>query len=191
MTTRLDTRQALLDGARECLARQGFLSTTARDIAAASGANLRSIGYHYGSVQGLLTTALSENFRSWMAPLVAATAEGEDDPAARLAEGLDRFARSLPENGGMVRAWVQAVAAAPPRSELHARLAANQAWFRDRLAATLAATGADRPADAAAAIITVCDGLMLRVLLHGTAPTPAELAADAARALSGPGEDAV
>ncbi len=175
------TKEALLAGAATCLSARGYLRTTARDIAAESGANLRSIGYHYGSVEGLLTAALSANFRRWLAPMIA---EGED-PGTRLAEGLDRFARSLPENAGMVRAWVEAVATAEKGSDLHARLAANQAWFRERLAGTLAAGGAERPDDLAAAIITVCDGLMVRFLLPGSAPTPEALARDAARALRG------
>ncbi len=174
-------KERLLEAALVCLRRKGFAATTARDIAAASGANLRSIGYHYGSVEGLLTAALSANFRRWMAPLIE---EGED-PAGRLAEGLERFACSLPENAGMVRAWVEAVASAEQGSDLHARLAANQAWFRDRLAGTLGAAGLERPAELAAAIITVCDGLMVRFLLHGNAPAPEALARDAERALRG------
>ena len=181
---RRDVKSALLEGAAACLAERGYLRTTARDIAAASGANLRSIGYHYGSVDGLLTAALSTNFRRWLAPLIEA-ADDHDDPAARLADGLDRFARSLPGNAALVRAWVEAVGSAEQGSERHDRLAANQAWFRGRLADTLAGQGQEAPDDLAAAIITVCDGLMVRFLLHGAAPTPARLAADAARGLAG------
>lgn len=50
-------REDLLEGAKECLVEKGFAGTTARDIVKASGANLASIGYHYGSKDALLTEA--------------------------------------------------------------------------------------------------------------------------------------
>ena len=56
-------KDRLLKGATEVLAEKGFAATTAREVAAASGCNLRSIGYHYGSVRGLALAALSHNFR--------------------------------------------------------------------------------------------------------------------------------
>jgi len=53
-------REDLLIGAKQCLIEKGYGRTTARDIVAASGANLASIGYHYGSKEALLTAALLE-----------------------------------------------------------------------------------------------------------------------------------
>ncbi|MET8577897.1 TetR/AcrR family transcriptional regulator [Streptomyces sp. NPDC005012] len=50
-------REDLLEGAKRCLLEQGFARTTARDIVRASGANLASIGYHYGSKDALLAQA--------------------------------------------------------------------------------------------------------------------------------------
>jgi AcrR family transcriptional regulator len=51
-------REALLRGAQRCLIEIGYARTTARDIVAASGANLASIVYHYGSKEALLNEAL-------------------------------------------------------------------------------------------------------------------------------------
>jgi AcrR family transcriptional regulator len=51
-------REDLLDGAKRCLYEKGYARTTARDIVAASGTNLASIGYHYGSKENLLNAAL-------------------------------------------------------------------------------------------------------------------------------------
>ena len=51
-------RDALVKGAVKCLLTKGYARTTARDIAAASGANLASIGYHFGSKEALLNEAL-------------------------------------------------------------------------------------------------------------------------------------
>src|SRR3712207_5954162 len=102
-------RDALLDAAQTCLARHGYAGTTARLVAAESGANLRSITYHYGSLDELLLTALSKNFRSWMEPLIHAFTEVGDDPHARLERGLALFVSELPEQCGLVSAWLEAV----------------------------------------------------------------------------------
>ena len=50
-------REDLLEGAKRCLLEKGFARTTARDIVRASGTNLASIGYHYGSKDALLAQA--------------------------------------------------------------------------------------------------------------------------------------
>ncbi|MGY0491602.1 TetR/AcrR family transcriptional regulator [Streptomyces sp. WG-D5] len=50
-------REDLLEGAKHCLLEKGFVRTTARDIVKESGANLASIGYHYGSKDALLAQA--------------------------------------------------------------------------------------------------------------------------------------
>ncbi|MFG2297348.1 TetR/AcrR family transcriptional regulator [Streptomyces sp. NPDC048603] len=82
-------KEDLLDGAKKCLVEKGFVRTTARDIVAASGANLASIGYHYGSKDTLLTQAFVQLMEEW----------GESFSAAVQGEGgsLERF-RSLWEN---------------------------------------------------------------------------------------------
>lgn len=51
-------REDLLAGAVTCLREKGYARTTARDIVAASGTNLGSIGYHYGSTENLLNAAV-------------------------------------------------------------------------------------------------------------------------------------
>ncbi|WP_306318814.1 MULTISPECIES: TetR/AcrR family transcriptional regulator [unclassified Streptomyces] len=53
-------REDLLEGAKRCLLEKGFVRTTARDIVKESGANLASIGYHYGSKDALLAQAYLE-----------------------------------------------------------------------------------------------------------------------------------
>jgi AcrR family transcriptional regulator len=51
-------KEDLLAGAVACLREKGYAQTTARDIVAASGTNLASIGYHYGSTKALLNAAV-------------------------------------------------------------------------------------------------------------------------------------
>ena len=53
-------KEDLLAGAKNCIYEKGYARTTARDIVAASGTNLASIGYHYGSKEALLNRAMFE-----------------------------------------------------------------------------------------------------------------------------------
>ncbi|HCT77156.1 MAG TPA: TetR family transcriptional regulator [Micromonosporaceae bacterium] len=78
-------REQLLEGAKRCLAEKGYERTTARDIVAASGTNLASIGYHFGSKEALLTQAMIEVLGEWgdeVARLLATTTQA--GPMARL-----------------------------------------------------------------------------------------------------------
>jgi AcrR family transcriptional regulator len=74
-------REALLEGAKQCLFEKGFTRTTARDIATAAGVSLAAIGYHFGSTEALLSQALFEAVGEWGARLDEAMAGG-GDPAA-------------------------------------------------------------------------------------------------------------
>src|SRR5689334_3367233 len=58
-------REDLLEGAVRCIYEKGYGRTTARDIVAASGTNLGSIGYHYGSTEALLNAALEKALEDW------------------------------------------------------------------------------------------------------------------------------
>ncbi|WP_405776870.1 TetR/AcrR family transcriptional regulator [Streptomyces sp. NBC_00859] len=80
-------REDLLEGAKRCLLDKGYARTTARDIVAASGTNLASIGYHYGSKEALLNLAFLKMTEEWGDTL------GEQsgvDPAA-VADPYERF----------------------------------------------------------------------------------------------------
>lgn len=58
-------REDLLAGAKTCLFEIGYARTTARDIVAASGTNLASIGYHFGSKEALMNAALVQATEEW------------------------------------------------------------------------------------------------------------------------------
>ncbi|ROQ34525.1 TetR family transcriptional regulator [Streptomyces sp. PanSC19] len=58
-------KEDLLEGAKRCLLEKGYGRTTARDIVAASGTNLASIGYHYGSKDALLQQAFLAVTEEW------------------------------------------------------------------------------------------------------------------------------
>ena len=82
-------RDDLLAGAVRCLREKGYAHTTARDIVAASGTNLASIGYHYGSTKALLNAAVlaaMDDFGEQMAEAMS-----DLDPGASTPERLERF----------------------------------------------------------------------------------------------------
>ncbi|HEY7933158.1 MAG TPA: TetR/AcrR family transcriptional regulator [Solirubrobacteraceae bacterium] len=177
-------KERLLAATITCLRRKGFEATTARDIAAEAHANLRSIGYHYGSTRALLLAAISANWRSWLAPLISAAADTELEPSERLRVGMELFVTELQENAAIVRAWLEAVAIAHRDDQLRQVLSANQLEFSAALAQTLAQAGENDPHVRAAAIISVCDGAIVRYLLHGCTPAPREIAEAAAAGLA-------
>lgn len=69
----MSQREDLLAAAKQCLTVQGYARTTARDLAAASGANLSSIGYHFGSKDQLMLLAMVELMNDWGAAIGDAT----------------------------------------------------------------------------------------------------------------------
>jgi AcrR family transcriptional regulator len=181
-------KDRLLDAAVVCLQRQGYAATTARDVAAEAGANLRSIGYHYGSTQGLLLAAISVNWRRWLQPLIVAASTDDRTPQERLRDGMALFVSALSENAPMVNAWLEAVTLASRDTNLRTTLAENQKQFRSALARSLAEAGQPDADSRAAAIITVCDGLVVRFLLHGEVGIPAEVAQGAGAAFEPSGD---
>jgi len=83
-------REDLLDGAKRCLYDKGYARTTARDIVAASGTNLASIGYHYGSKEALMNAALFKAIEEWGDELERALAT-DIDPDATPIERFEWF----------------------------------------------------------------------------------------------------
>jgi AcrR family transcriptional regulator len=82
-------KEDLLAGAVACLREKGYANTTARDIVAASGTNLASIGYHYGSTKALLNAAVLKALDEFGEQM--ARAMGTD--AAAGGTELERFER--------------------------------------------------------------------------------------------------
>ncbi|MEV7675976.1 MULTISPECIES: TetR/AcrR family transcriptional regulator [unclassified Streptomyces] len=74
-------KEDLLEGAKRCLLEKGYGRTTARDVVAASGTNLASIGYHYGSKDALLQQAFLALTEEWGDRIGPAEAAGHELPA--------------------------------------------------------------------------------------------------------------
>ncbi|WP_371780490.1 TetR/AcrR family transcriptional regulator [Streptosporangium subroseum] len=94
----MGNREDLLAGAKRCLYEKGYVRTTARDIATASGVSLAAIGYHYRSKDALMNAALYQALQEWGDEIERAfTTEGVAGatPAERFAATWDRVIESF------------------------------------------------------------------------------------------------
>lgn len=135
-------REDLLAGAKRCLYEKGFARTTARDIVAASGTNLGSIGYHYGSTPALMQAAMLSAIEDWGDVLGAALAtDGADEAADPLVRYWQRVIGSMRSHRQLWLASVEAMIQSEHSAELRAQLAEGMEQGRSGLAAML--TGQD------------------------------------------------
>jgi AcrR family transcriptional regulator len=181
-------RERLLEAAIVCLQEKGYARTTSRDLVAASGTNLASIGYHFGSKERLLNIAVAEAFQRWLKPLVALAAEpGPATPLERLQRSLVGVMDTLDENRPLVAACLEAWAQMARSEDLRAELVASYDDFHQVIAATtrdaFAEVGApDVDADALAAlIIALFDGLLVQWQLDPERTPSAERLTSAAQ----------
>jgi AcrR family transcriptional regulator len=112
-------REDLLAGAKRCIYERGYARTTARDIVAASGTNLASIGYHYGSKEALLNAALIEATSEWGDEMAAAIAGVDDpDPYRRFELAWDAVLATFESQRSMLAAHFEAVTQASRAGDL-------------------------------------------------------------------------
>ena len=174
-------REALLEGAKQCLREQGYARTTARDIVAASGTNLGSIGYHFGSKEALLTEAMIEVFEEWGDELgrVLAETPPEGDPFERFAATWTRVIETLTLHRGVWAASVEAFIQSQHLPEVRERLADALELARTGLASVLQGIPEDDPEarSVGAVHLALLDGLMIQWMLDpDRAPTGQDLA---------------
>ncbi len=186
-------RERLLAAAMRCLREKGYARTTARDLVAASGTNLASIGYHFGGKERLLNEAIAEGFRLWTEEVERAVFEVEggnilEQGRRSLEATVGRFAELRPFLVAYVEAFPQAVRF----PELRERLARG---YEDARRATmkmvergLAAQGIELgPGDRralASVLVAICDGLMLQWLVDARGTPDAGEIARASRNLA-------
>src|SRR3712207_1078325 len=120
---KVGNREKLLAGALKCLHEKGYARTTARDLAAASGANLASIGYHFGSKEALLNEAVAQAVMVWTRSVeaeafaVEGATTGERIEIA-LAAVVDRFDELEPYLVSFLEAFPPAIRAAELRAAM-------------------------------------------------------------------------
>ena len=132
-------REKLLAGAKRCLYERGYARTTARDIVAASGTNLASIGYHFGSKEALLNAAMIEAIDEWgdelERALITDTDVGSMDPIERFDSIWTRVIESFETHRPLWVASFEGLMSAQRSPELCERLAAGHEQARFGLVA--------------------------------------------------------
>ncbi|MEU5267548.1 TetR/AcrR family transcriptional regulator [Streptomyces hygroscopicus] len=137
-------REDLLAGAKRCLREKGWSRTTARDIVAVSGANLASIGYHYGSKDALMREALFAAMSDWADDVErsleadASTRDGqEDDPAERFETRWTRVLELFDRHQAVWRSQLEAILQVQHDPELRAAFGRAQPEGRQGLVGIL------------------------------------------------------
>jgi AcrR family transcriptional regulator len=188
---KVGNREKLLAGAMKCLQEKGYARTTARDLVAASGANLASIGYHFGSKEALLNEAVARGVVLWAKSIeaeafAAGGATTEERLELALAAMIDRFDELEPYLLSFVEAFPQAIRS----NELRATMAAAYEDVRRSGGETfrrwLAHDGIElspRDRDTLASLmLALCDGLILQWLLDRERPPSSANVMEALRA---------
>ncbi|MFF3055379.1 TetR/AcrR family transcriptional regulator [Streptomyces sp. NPDC057909] len=161
-------REDLLEGAKRCLLEKGYARTTARDIVAASGTNLASIGYHYGSKEALLNLAFLKVTEEWGELLTKqpdGAGSGDGSPQAPLDQFRDVWERVIGSYERTRAVWqlqMEVVSRVDSDPELQKALAGPQREGRDGLAENM--LGIDPETDPERARVA---GLFCQALLAG------------------------
>ncbi len=185
-------RQDLLAGAKRCISERGYAHTTARDIVAASGANLAAIGYHFGSKDALLSAAIIDTFNEWGDAIGDAISEDlGDTPEARLEGFVSGLLGGAAAERAVLVASVQAYAQAEFAPEVREQIARTYVESRRDLAAlVIGRQSGDVSPDEAATVgslaLALINGAVLQWLVDpDSAPSAQDLAAGLRRVVNG------
>ena len=188
-------REKLLHAAIVCLREKGYADTTARDLVAVSGANLASIGYHFGGKEALLNEAVAETTRAW-ARLIEEEVLTTGPPGASqdgmrrvLGASVDRFDAFEP----YLRSFVEAFPPALRSADLRESMAGAYEDVRGAGGAMLERLAREKGVDLepdvartlASTIIALCDGLILQWLLDRKAVPAGDEVLDALGSAAG------
>jgi AcrR family transcriptional regulator len=180
-------RERLLAGAVSCLQEKGYAHTTARDLVAASGTNLASIGYHFGGKDALLNEAIAAIFDQWTERVERALFGAElGSPREMLqramAELVDVFDELRPVLILCVEGYPAALRAPVLRERLAEAYARTRVAGADMLRRASGELGVELPMAPevlVSVVVAISDGLMLQWLLDPEATPDARQVVDA------------
>ncbi|GAA2213115.1 TetR/AcrR family transcriptional regulator [Nonomuraea monospora] len=184
-------RERLLAGAVSCLQEKGYAHTTARDLVAASGTNLASIGYHFGGKDALLNEAIAAVFDEWTERVERALF-GADPGSPRemlqraMAELVDVFDELRPVIVLCVEGYPAALRAPLLREKLADAYARTRVAGADMLRRASRELGVELPLEPevlVSVVVAITDGLMLQWLLDPDATPDARQVVEAIAAL--------
>ncbi|WP_199035127.1 TetR/AcrR family transcriptional regulator [Glycomyces salinus] len=192
----MSQREDLLEGAKRCLIEKGYRRTTARDIVTASGAHLASIGYHFGSKDRLMNTAVLELSSEWGDRLEQRMrAAAPSGPAQRIELLVQAVVESGPEERDLMVASLYAYAEVQFDERMRAELAAQMREARTVMAAIVLGVPESEADDErgqalGAAVYALLTGHLVQALADPGAIPPAGRVLDALGAvLSEPAAD--
>ena len=185
MARTMGHKERLLEGAKRCLYERGYGRTTARDIVEASGTNLASIGYHFGTKEALLDAAMMEAVGDWSNELerIIAAGGGEGaEPAQRFEETWAAVISSFEAHRPALVASFEAFVRAEHAPELRARISTGHEEARSWLASVFGgiADGEGSGRTVGSFYLALLNGLMVQWLLD---PERAPSGRDVAEAL--------
>ena len=183
-------REDLLQGAKRCLYEKGYARTTARDIVAASGTNLGSIGYHYGSTQALMNAAMLSAMEEWGDAVAKALAEPGDETGDRLVQFWRRVIGTIESHRELWLASIEAMLQGEHSADLRARMADALHQGRSGMAALITGRAEDTLDDATIRTVgsvqmALMSGVMVQWLVDPAGAPSAEEIAAGLRALGG------
>jgi len=177
-------REDLLAGAKRCLLEKGYARTTARDVVAASGTNLGSIGYHYGSMQALMIAAMLAAMEEWGDTIGKALAgtpqDDEPDPLLRYWRAV---LATMTTDRDLWLASIEAMVQSEHSPELRTQLAQGIQDGRSGMAAMLTRTPEDQLDDATvrglgSVQMALMSGVIIQWLVDpARAPAPEQIVA--------------
>jgi AcrR family transcriptional regulator len=185
-------RTRLLEAARTLLREREYGNISARDLVAASGTNLGSIGYHFGSKEALLNEAIGLALEDWAQAIGDAIHVDADGGLPALMAGSMRAVLDEHESiRPYYLAFIEALARSARSPALREQLAAHYRRQRERVAGwILEALGEDAIAheDArhlASLLLASADGMLIQSFVDPDgAPGSRELARAAGRAFA-------
>jgi AcrR family transcriptional regulator len=186
-------RDQILEGAIECVQTRGVAGTTTRDIAAAAGASLASIPYHFGSKDALMDQALLMAIRRYSGHVARQAFAGDAPPLQALAKSLIATIDSFPEARPLLISLMEAHVKAIHSEPLRERVAVNRRAAVERIAELvrgglgLEGQLSDVEIHAVSVLVlALVDGLMLGWLIDPDATPDGEQLLDAVIAAVGP-----
>jgi AcrR family transcriptional regulator len=150
---------------------------TARVLAEEAGANLASIGYHFGSKDALLTAAVVEGLDRWLLEIAErlAALPPQHDPSRLFLQALTVVDQTRRDHEDVAKAFLAALARGVHDPAVAERLVAGFLQTRPRVAALLDLGSDQTGTDAGAVMHSLFTGLLVQSLLSE------DLALDAAR----------
>jgi AcrR family transcriptional regulator len=166
MSPQRSNRDQLVEGALRCLERLPAERITARAIADEAGANLASIGYHFGSKDDLVTAAVIEGLDRWLDEIERMLGDLRSTTAA----GRFRRANAVIEetrqrHTGLAQTFFAAVAKAPHDPAVRDQLAEGFRKTRPAVAGLVELGNDQAGLDAAGLALAQFYGLLLQTLL--------------------------